>query len=255
MVAVEGVNDVRAVRAAVHPTLGFAILKGTYDNKAGHQIVPADVIRELSDAVRAGGRVVVLTDADVAGRQLRSRIVQQVPGAWHAFLGAHETTAERDTKHHKAGNVGVEHAAPEAIRKALNLARPAASEGGSSGTSRSAFDKARLAEWGLCAAPGEAAPDEKWRAFGGVRARRRLVGERLGVGDCDAKQLIRQLNLFFEEEEVARAMDALPGEGEPVPEKTTDGMADRARGSGTDDAPEFDVYAYVPPGQAPPGFR
>ena len=255
MVAVEGVNDVRAVRAAVHPTLGFAILKGTYDNKAGHHIVPADVIRELSDAVRAGGRVVVLTDADVAGRQLRSRIVQQVPGAWHAFLGAHETTAERDTKHHKAGNVGVEHAAPEAIRKALNLARPAASEGGSSGTSRSAFDKARVAEWGLCAAPGEAAPDEKWRAFGGVRARRRLVGERLGVGDCDAKQLIRQLNLFFEEEEVARAMDALPGEGEPVPEKTTDGMADRARGSGTDDEPEFDVYAYVPPGQAPPGFR
>ena len=87
------------------------------------------MIRELSDAVRAGGRVVVLTDAGVAGRQLRSRIVQQVPGAWHAFLGAHETTAERDTKHHKAGNVGVEHAAPEAIRKALNLARPAASEG------------------------------------------------------------------------------------------------------------------------------
>jgi len=255
MVAVEGVNDVRAVRAAVHPTLGFAILKSTYDNKAGHHVVPADVIRELSDAVRAGGRVVVLTDADVAGRQLRSRIVQQVPGAWHAFLGAHETTAERDTKHHKAGNVGVEHAAPEAIRRALNLARPAASEGGSSGTSRSAFDKARLAEWGLCAAPGEAAPDEKWRAFGGVRARRRLVGERLGVGDCDAKQLIRQLNLFFEEEEVARAMDALPGEGEPVPEKTTDGMADRARGPGGDDEPEFDMYAYVPPGQAPPGFR
>ena len=88
--------------------------------------------------------------------------MQQVPGAWHAFLGAHETTAERDTKHHKAGNVGVEHAAPEAIRRALNLARPAASEGGSSGTSRSAFDKARLAEWGLCAAPGEAAAGEPW---------------------------------------------------------------------------------------------
>jgi ribonuclease M5 len=252
---VEGVNDVRAVRAAVHPTLGFAILKGTYDNKSGHHVVPADVIRELSDAVRAGGRVVVLTDPDVAGRQLRSRVVQQVPGARHAFLGAHETTAARDTKHHKAGNVGVEHAAPEAIRRALDRARPAASEGGSSGVSRAAFDKSRLAEWGLCAAPGEAAPEDRWRAFGGVAARRRLVGERLGVGDCDAKQLIRQLNLFFEEEEVAEAIDALPGEGEPVPEKMTDGRADRARGRGGDEEPEFDLYAYVPPGQAPPGFR
>ena len=255
LIAVEGVNDVRAVRAAVRPTLGFAVLKGTYDNKSGHHVVPADVIRELSDAVRAGGRVVVLTDADVAGRQLRSRVVQQVPGAWHAFLGAHETTAARDTKHHKAGNVGVEHATPEAIRRALDRSRPAASEGGSSGVSRAAFDKSRLAEWGLCAAPGEAAPEDRWRAFGGVAARRRLVGERLGVGDCDAKQLIRQLNLFFEEEEVAEAIDALPGEGEPIPEKMTDGRADRAPGRGGDEEPEFDLYAYVPPGQAPPGFR
>lgn len=94
-----------------------------------------------------------------------------------------------------------------------------------------------------------------------MTARRRLVGEYLGVGDCDAKQLLRQMNLFFSAAEVAAAVDSLPGEGEAVPAKLTDGGSDRRQsgegGGGGDHAEEsgFDIYTYVPPGQAPPGFR
>lgn len=105
----------------------------------------------------------------------------------------------------------------------------------------------------MCGPLGESAPDESWRAFGGVAARRRLVGEYLGVGDCDAKQLLRQMNLFFDAAEVDAAVAALPGKGEAIPAKMTDGGSDKQRME--EEPPEFDIWAYVPPGEAPPGFR
>ena len=76
--------------------------------------------------------------------------------------------------------------------------------GGSAGISREAFVREDLQRWGLCGPLGESAPDARWSAFGGVAARRRLVGEYLGVGDCDAKQLLRQMNLFFSTDEARR---------------------------------------------------
>jgi hypothetical protein len=91
--------------------------------------------------------------------------------------------------------------------------------------------------------------DPKWLKFGGVSSRRRLVGEYLGVGDCDAKQLLRQLNLFFEPEEVEAAVASLPEEGAAIPRKMTDGGCRSDDGDG-----DIDIFAYVPPGQAPPGF-
>ena len=89
--------------------------------------------------------------------------------------------------------------------------------------------------------------------------RRRLVGEYLGVGDCDGRQLLRQMNLFFTEDEAREAIEALPKRGEPVPPKMTDGRADRARAGARDlddfTALGFDPTAYVPPGRAPRGFE
>ena len=68
---------------------------------------------------------------------------------------------------------------------------------------------------------------------------------------------MRQLNLFFTRAEVDVALSMLPGEGEAVPRKMTDGRADRmvAKPNGDDDEEEFDLYAYYPPGVAPPGFE
>ena len=255
LIVVEGSNDQRAVERAVAPRRGCRILKGSYDAAAGHYDVPDVVIAKLAAAANDGARVVVLTDSDVAGRQMRGVVVREVPSALHAFLGTHLSSAKTDTATHKAGNVGVEHASVEDIRTAVAQARPAASAGGSAGVSRREFDRADLEKWGLCGPP-VGAPDPKWSAFGGVTERRRLVGEYLGVGDCDAKQLVRQLNLFFTREEADAAIEALPKEGQAMPEKMTDGGADR-KGTAVneDDGEDFDLYTYYPPGVAPPGFE
>jgi len=255
LIVVEGSNDQRAVERAVAPRRGCRILKGSYDAAAGHYDVPDVVIAKLAAAANDGARVVVLTDSDVAGRQMRGVVVREVPSALHAFLGTHLSSAKTDTATHKAGNVGVEHASIEDIRTAVAQARPAASAGGSAGVSRREFDRADLEKWGLCGPP-VGAPDPKWSAFGGVTERRRLVGEYLGVGDCDAKQLVRQLNLFFTREEADAAIEALPKEGQAMPEKMTDGGADR-KGTAVngDDEEDFDLYTYYPPGVAPPGFE
>ena len=255
LIVVEGSNDQRAVERAVAPRRGCWILKGSYDAAAGHYDVPDVVIAKLAAAANDGARVVVLTDSDVAGRQMRGVVVREVPSALHAFLGTHLSSAKTDTATHKAGNVGVEHASVKDICTAVAQARPAASAGGSAGVSRREFDRADLEKWGLCGPP-VGAPDPKWSAFGGVTERRRLVGEYLGVGDCDAKQLVRQLNLFFTREEADAAVEALPKEGQPMPEKMTDGGADR-KGTAVkgDDGEDFDLYTYYPPGVAPPGFE
>ena len=255
LIVVEGSNDQRAVERAVAPRRGCRILKGSYDAAAGHYDVPDVVIAKLAAAANDGARVVVLTDSDVAGRQMRGVVVREVPSALHAFLGTHLSSAKTDTATHKAGNVGVEHASVKDIRTAVAQARPAASAGGSAGVSRREFDRADLEKWGLCGPP-VGAPDPKWSAFGGVTERRRLVGEYLGVGDCDAKQLVRQLNLFFTREEADAAIEALPKEGQAMPEKMTDGGADR-KGTAVngDDGEDFDLYAYYPPGVASPGFE
>ena len=251
-IAVEGANDARAVRAAVRPKHGVVLLKGAYDPKSGHHVVPADVCRTLAATARRGVEIIVLTDADVAGRQLRTRVVLEVPSALHAFLGAHESVAETGTKWHEAGNVGVEHAAPADVARALFGARAAHSDGKSTGVRRDVFTRASLEERGLCGPLGASAPDPRWSRLGGVAHRRRLVGEFLGVGDCDAKQLVRQLNLFFAEEEFEAAVDALPGEGEAQkkPRKRAPESFADADGKG-----DVDVWAYVPPGETPPGFR
>lgn len=255
LIVVEGSNDQRAVERAVAPRRGCWILKGSYDAAAGHYDVPDVVIAKLAAAANDGARVVVLTDSDVAGRQMRGVVVREVPSALHAFLGTHLSSAKTDTATHKAGNVGVEHASVKDICTAVAQARPAASAGGSAGVSRREFDRADLEKWGLCGPP-VGAPDPKWSAFGGVTERRRLVGEYLGVGDCDAKQLVRQLNLFFTREEADAAIEALPKEGQAMPEKMTDGGADR-KGTAVngDDEEDFDLYTYYPPGVAPPGFE
>jgi 5S rRNA maturation endonuclease (ribonuclease M5) len=255
LIVVEGSNDQRAVERAVAPRRGCRILKGSYDAAAGHYDVPDVVIAKLATAANDGARVVVLTDSDVAGRQMRGVVVREVPSALHAFLGTHLSSAKTDTATHKAGNVGVEHASVKDIRTAVAQARPAASAGGSAGISRREFDRVDLEKWGLCGPP-VGAPDPKWSAFGGVTERRRLVGEYLGVGDCDAKQLVRQLNLFFTREEADAAIEALPKEGQAMPEKMTDGGADR-KGTAVneEDGEDFDLYAYYPPGVAPPGFE
>ena len=157
LIVVEGSNDQRAVERAVAPRRGCRILKGSYDAAAGHYDVPDVVIAKLAAAANDGVRVVVLTDSDVAGRQMRGVVVREVPSALHAFLGTHLSSAKTDTATHKAGNVGVEHASVKDIRTAVAQARPAASAGGSAGY-RAASSTERIWKSGDYAVPPSELP-------------------------------------------------------------------------------------------------
>ncbi|KAL4427952.1 hypothetical protein ABPG75_002041 [Micractinium tetrahymenae] len=175
----------RAVRRAA-PGAAVYVL-GTATAACSPQLV-----QDLRAAASRFRGVIVLTDPDVAGRQARRQLDEALPGCLHAFLPLPLATAGAATKHHEEGNVGVEHAAPEAIRAALAAPRH-------SDPQRQAFSREQLLAWGLVAELGERG--------GSVTARRRLVCAHLGLGDCDGKQLGRQLNRYcFSREEVESAL-------------------------------------------------
>lgn len=111
----------------------------------------------------------------------------------HAFVPV--SACERD------GRVGVELAAPQAVRLALEGSR-------TRDPARLEFSMEELVGWGLASVHGEAAPQP--RAGLGVAARREALGRALGFGGCDARQLLRQLNLYgFQRADVMTALDAL----------------------------------------------
>jgi len=212
-ILVEGEFDRRAVKRAVDATGVFSVTKLAKTYGTGKQFRAK--IAELIDGAE---KVYVLMDPDNAGQDLRA-IINSVAGtALNAFIPVAKCSADEDTKHHSAGNVGVEHASPADIQAALLAARPAA-------LGRGEFAMAELVEWGLASAFG-AAPAADWSAHGGVRARRRLLSEALGLHDGSAKSLLNNLNRFFSREEVESALKGLPGPGESIPEKKTDGIAD-----------------------------
>jgi len=69
-------------------------------------------------AARCNG-IVVLTDPDVAGRQARNILDMKLGGCLHAFIAVTKAQAQNAIRQKDAGDIGVEHASPTAIRHAL----------------------------------------------------------------------------------------------------------------------------------------
>jgi len=93
-------------------------------------------------------------------------------------------------RHHEVGNLGVEHCSSDAIRAALQSARP-------SQPNRKEFSRDDLVPWGLLT------PMDQTPGSNRAPERRSLVGLLLGFGACDAKQMLVQLNKYgFGREEV-----------------------------------------------------
>ncbi|GJM74236.1 hypothetical protein HMSSN036_64520 [Paenibacillus macerans] len=110
-----------------------------------------------------------------------------MPGCKHAFLREADAT--------KRGDIGIENASPEAIREALSRVRSEAP--GVEGQ----IDWEDLMTAGLIVHP-EAA------------ARRKVLGELLGIGYCNGKQLYKRLTVFrISREEFADALAKLENEG------------------------------------------
>lgn len=176
IIVVEGRGDERAVKHAVDAeviiTHGFGLT-----SEAFHRIAAAQ---------RHAG-VIVFTDPDHAGEQIRKRINARIHDCKNAYL-----TIERASH---CGDIGIEHARPEDIVAALMRARCVIN--GSVG----AFTREMLMAGGLVNCDGAAL---KRNALGGV----------LGIGYANGRQLLNRLNRYGISErhfnEAMAAMNSAP---------------------------------------------
>ena len=101
---VEGKNDAAAVKKAVEAdcitTGGFHFTRRTIEN--------------IAAAYKRRG-IIILTDPDSVGENIRNFLSKKFPQAKHAYIPRDEATANDD--------VGIEQASPESIRKALSKVR------------------------------------------------------------------------------------------------------------------------------------
>jgi len=162
-VVVEGRDDeaavLRAVDAAVVSTHGWGM--------------PGEALERIRSAYERQG-IVILTDPDHAGEEIRRRLSELFPEAKHAYLARPDAEKQKDGR---TVDIGVENAPPEAIRQALAAAK--AQVRGTSATA--AVTPSDLFELGLAGLPES-----------GVL--RTAVGRDLGIGSCNAKAFLRRLN-------------------------------------------------------------
>ncbi len=198
-IVVEGRDDMSAVLAAVDAnvlwTHGYGITQQTLD---------------LISAAYEKTGIVIFTDPDHAGRQIRERLTRLFPKAKHAYLTQNQAE--------KSGDIGIENAKPADILRALEAAcceietgdGPVKNGDGSrlhnginwknENQNRPRFQD--LVELGLAGGDGSA-------------QKRAKAGAALGIGSANAKTFLRRLNSFgISLEELAAAMKAPDVSGE-----------------------------------------
>lgn len=161
VIVVEGKDDTTAIRHAVEAdtieTNGSAISD--------------ECLRRIEHAQELRG-VIVLTDPDYPGRRIRAMIEQRVPNVKHAFLPKKQTIAKNGK------SLGIEHAKPEDIRRALENVYTA-----NEATFISTITLDDLIMARLLSNPA-------------ARQRRERLGEILNIGPTNGKQLIKRLEMF-----------------------------------------------------------
>ena len=172
IIVVEGRDDVTAVKRAVDAELittgGFGFPKG--------------VMERIKSAQERRG-VIIFTDPDFAGEKIRKKIAVEVPGCKHAFLPREEAK--------KNGDIGIENATPESIRKALEKVRTESTD------KRDEFGQVDLIRNGLIG------NDD-------ASHRRDKLGMILGIGYGNAKQFLTRLNNYgVSREEFEKALETL----------------------------------------------
>lgn len=209
----------------------------------GTRVLRPHAQAELEALARLGRPLLILTDPDERGRELRGHLdsvlspllaAASPPGrVLHAFVPEASAlqAADGDSEVHSAGNRGIEHAVPCVLLAALRGAAPSYAPG------RTAWDLARLQELRLArpfhgggalasdAAPqggpsaaGDASSVAGGNGGGGKRAadeprdRRRRLCSLLGLGRCSGSQLAAALNRYFDDERVAAALAQLDGQ-------------------------------------------
>lgn len=159
VIVVEGPSDISAVRRAVEAEVLCT---------NGFSLDPRTLARVRAARRRCG--VILLMDPDTAGEQIRRRLVAALGPCKHARVPRADCTRPD-------GNIGIENAAPEAIRAALEAARPEII------APRQQFKTVDLVRADLTGVPQAA-------------ERRSRLGALLHIGDANARQLLRRLNHY-----------------------------------------------------------
>ena len=172
VIVVEGRDDITAVKRAldveVIATGGFG-----YNKKL------VETLRTIAD--RSG--IIILTDPDYAGEQIRKNLASQIKNCKHAFLPQGKAL--------KKDNIGVENARPEDIIEAIMKAKP------EDVYRKALFTKEELLAVGLIGGSGS-------------RDRRERLGDILGIGYSNGKQLLNRLNNFgINREEFEEAIERI----------------------------------------------
>lgn len=161
VIVVEGKDDTKQIAKAVEAD--------TYETN-GSALSTADLqrLKKLQD-VRG---LIVFTDPDFNGERIRKMISQAIPGVKHAFIRRDQGVP--DEAH---GSLGVEHAAPDVIKAALEHLYTEEDD------QPAIFSHQDLQAAGLTGGPS-------------ARQRRERLGQILGIGYGNGKQLLTRLNLF-----------------------------------------------------------
>ena len=155
---VEGKSDTAAVARAVEAdcitTGGFHFTRRTLQN--------------IAAAYKQRG-IIILTDPDSAGENIRKFLTQRFPNAKHAYIPRDEATANDDT--------GVEQASPESIRNALAKVRTLEIN------PREEFTTAEMVTLKLSGGADSSKLRDK-------------IGAALGIGYGNVKTFVRRLNSY-----------------------------------------------------------
>ena len=186
-------NILRAVDCLTIETHGFGIKKETWE--------------ALETGYRVRG-LIILTDPDFSGNEIRRRISEKFPLAKQAYISKADAT--------KDGDIGVENAEPNVIREAILNARILKSDSFFEKIKKEDINGDRGENLESTASPFIFNMDVmiKFRlaADSEAKARREKLGRELGIGYVNAKTFIKKLNGFgIREEEFNEALSAIDG--------------------------------------------
>ena len=187
VIVVEGRDDTaaikRAVRAVTIETHGFGISKSTWE--------------KIDRAYKDYG-IIVFTDPDHAGEEIRRKIIEKYPEAKQAFLSRDKATEK--TKNTLAENtkgirpdIGIENASPEDIREALEKAK-ARKIASHFATAHAADDQTDNVTASEPVFTMKDLDEAELTGGAGSRERREKLGDILGIGYANAKGLLYKLN-------------------------------------------------------------
>ena len=157
-IVVEGRDDVTVVEQAVDTlilaTHGFGITAETWGL--------------IEKAYNERG-IIILTDPDFSGEEIRRRLTERFPRAKQAYLPRQKAI--------KGDDIGVENATPVDVLEAIESAHA---------TKESAGEKIEMEELVRLGLTG----------IEGASEIREAVSDRLGIGRCNSKAMLRKLNGF-----------------------------------------------------------